>query len=146
MTARPLIGVGVVVLKDTADGPRVLLIKRGRPPREGQWSLPGGKQELGETVRETAIREVREEAGIEICDLTLLDVIDSITSDPAAPAGPPLYHYTLIDFAARWTAGEPRAGDDALDACWADPADLAAFQLWDETVRVISGACNAAMS
>lgn len=140
MTARPLIGVGVVVLKDTPDGPRVLLIKRGRPPREGQWSLPGGKQELGETVRETAIREVREEAGIEIRDLILLDVIDSITPDPAAPAGPPLYHYTLIDFAARWTAGEPTAGDDAIDACWADPADLAAFDLWEETVRIIAAA------
>ncbi|MEQ8605143.1 MAG: NUDIX hydrolase [Marivibrio sp.] len=145
MTARPLIGVGVVVLKTTAHGPQVLLIKRGRPPREGQWSLPGGRQELGETVRETAIREVREEAGVEIADLRLIDVVDSITADPAAPAGPPLYHYTLVDFAARWTAGEPRPGDDAIDACWADPADLDGFALWEETVRVITAACKPAL-
>lgn len=140
VTDRPLIGVGVVVLKDTVDGPCVLLIKRARPPRQGQWSLPGGRQELGETVREAARREVREEAGIEIADLRLLDVIDSITPDPEAPAGPPSFHYTLIDFAARWVAGDLVAGDDAADAVWADPDALAPYRLWDETVRIIAAA------
>jgi ADP-ribose pyrophosphatase YjhB (NUDIX family) len=137
MTDRPLIGVGVVVLKQTPAGPRALLIKRGRPPRMGQWSLPGGKQDLGETIRETAQREVREETGVEIADLRLLEVIDSITPDAENPDGPPAYHYTLIDFTARWVSGEARAGDDAVDVIWADPADLTAFDLWDETVRII---------
>ncbi|MBP5859079.1 NUDIX hydrolase [Marivibrio halodurans] len=146
MPERPLIGTGVVVLKDGDAGPLVLLVKRAKPPRQGQWSLPGGRQELGETIRETARREVREETGVEIADLRLLDVIDSITPDPAAPAGPPVFHYTLIDFSARWASGDPRAGDDAAEAIWADTARLADYDLWDETARLIGVTCQRARS
>jgi len=127
---RPLIGVGVVVFKDD----RVLLIRRGKPPREGQWSLPGGRQRLGERIAATARREVAEEAGIEVEVGGLLDVIDSITCDEA---GAVQYHYTLVDLLAEWRAGEARPGHDAAAVAWADPADLAPYGLWQETERVI---------
>ena len=128
---RPLIGVGVVVFKDD----RVLLIRRSKPPREGQWSLPGGRQRLGERIEEAACREVREEAGIEIAVGPLLDVGDSITRDAQ---GGVQYHYTLVDFVAEWRAGEAEAGHDAAEVAWADPADLAPYGLWDETERIIA--------
>ncbi|MGB0571260.1 MAG: NUDIX hydrolase [Alphaproteobacteria bacterium] len=78
---RPIAGVGVVVLRDN----RVLMIRRGREPRMGQWSIPGGKQEVGETWRETAIREVREETGVEIDIIGIVDVIDAIVRDGDPP-------------------------------------------------------------
>ena len=127
---RPLVGVGVVAVKDG----HVLLIRRAKPPREGRWSLPGGRQRLGETVRETARRELREETGIEAAVTALLDVVDSITRDAG---GAIAYHYTLVDFLAEWCDGAVRAGGDAAEAVWADPDDLGPFDLWDETLRVI---------
>ena len=127
---RPLVGVGVVVIKDG----RVLLIRRGKPPRAGAWSLPGGRQRLGETVREAARRELREETGVEAAVTVLLDVVDSITRDDG---GAIAYHYTLVDFLADWHGGEARAGGDAAEVIWADPQDLAPFELWDETLRLI---------
>ncbi len=127
---RPLVGVGVVAVRDG----RVLLIRRGKPPREGRWSLPGGRQRLGETVREAAARELREETGVEAEVTALLDVVDSITQDDT---GAIAYHYTLIDFLAEWRDGEARAGGDAAEAVWADPEDLTPYQLWDETLRLI---------
>ncbi len=127
---RPLVGVGVVVFK----GDRVLLVRRGKPPRQGRWSLPGGRQRLGEAVRETARREVLEEAGLEVEVTALLDVLDSITRDQA---GAIAYHYTLVDFLAEWRAGAAVAGGDAAEVAWADPAELEAYDLWDETVRLI---------
>ena len=96
---RPIVGVGAIVFKDAS----VLLIRRGKPPRQGQWSLPGGAQHLGETVRAAIEREVREETGVEIAALTLVDVVDSITPDESG--GRIRYHYTLVDMAAEWRAG-----------------------------------------
>lgn len=128
---RPLVGVGVVVFKDE----RVLLVRRGKPPREGQWSLPGGRQRLGERVAETAVREVGEEAGIEIDLGPLIDVVDSITRDAD---GAVQYHYTLIDFAAQWRSGQAQAGHDAADVAWADRTALASYGLWPETERIIA--------
>lgn len=128
---RPLIGVGVVVFKDDS----VLLIRRGKPPREGQWSLPGGRQRLGERIEETARREIQEEAGIDTEVGALIDVVDSITRDAE---GQVQYHYTLVDLQAEWRAGGLRAGHDAAEAVWADPADLSGYGLWAETERVIA--------
>ena len=128
---RPLIGIGVVVFKDD----RVLLIRRGKPPRQGQWSLPGGRQRLGERVEEAAAREVREETGLEVAVGGLVDVLDSITRDDR---GAVEYHYTLIDLLAEWRSGEARAGHDAAEVAWADPADLGPYHLWSETERIIA--------
>ncbi len=127
---RPMVGIGVVVWRAR----QVLLIRRGKPPRLGQWSLPGGLQELGETVFEGGRREVREETGTEVQITGVLDVIDSIQRDSA---GRVRFHYTLVDLGAEWLAGEPVAGDDAAAAAWADADDLARYQLWHETVRLI---------
>ncbi len=128
---RPLIGVGTVVFKQD----RVLLVQRGKPPREGSWSLPGGRQRLGETVREAACREVREESGLEVEITALLDVVDSMTR---VPAGELAYHYTLVDFLAEWRDGDPAAGSDVREALWADPDALDPYELWDETLRIIA--------
>ena len=127
---RPLIGVGVVVVKDG----HVLLVRRAKAPLAGRWSLPGGRQRLGERVRDTARREVREETGLEVEVTALLDVIDSLIRDEA---GKLAYHYTLIDFLAEWRGGEAVAASDAAEVAWADPTDLVRYELWDETVRLI---------
>ncbi|WP_298721509.1 NUDIX hydrolase [uncultured Ferrovibrio sp.] len=127
---QPLVGLGAIVWKDG----KVLLVQRGRPPRAGIWSLPGGAQHLGETVAEGIRRELREETGVEIELLGLVEVIDAMHRDAD---GRLLYHYTIVDYAARWVSGEAVAGDDAAAVAWVDPADLPRFELWDETIRVI---------
>ena len=109
-------------------GGSVLLIKRGKPPREGQWSIPGGRIEPGETAVAAALRELREETGVEAELLGLVDVVDYIA---------PERHYVLVDYAARWLSGEPVAGGDATDARFVPLDDVRALGLWDETVRVI---------
>jgi 8-oxo-dGTP diphosphatase len=129
--AYPMVGVGVVVWKDG----RVLLIRRGKAPMDGRWSLPGGRQELGETVRETAVREVAEETGLDIRLGPLLDVVDSMRRDAA---GRIVLQYALVDFEADWAGGAPVAGDDAVDVAWADPDALDRYGLWAETRRIIA--------
>ncbi|WP_374630597.1 NUDIX hydrolase [Ferrovibrio sp.] len=128
--AAPIVGLGAVVWRQG----KVLMVQRGRPPRAGIWSLPGGAQLLGETVEEGIRREIREETGIEIELLGLLEVINSVQRDPE---GRVLYHYTIIDYAARWIGGEVQAGDDAADAAWFAPDALHGMELWAETIRVI---------
>ncbi len=132
---RPIPGVGVVILG--AKG--VLLIKRAKPPRRGQWSLPGGAQELGETVFEAARREALEETGLEIEVLGLIDVVDSITPDDGEH-GEIRLHYTLVEILAV-PAGDdesPAAGSDAEDAAWFALDDVPGLTLWPETERIIN--------
>ncbi len=133
---RPSVGIGAVVTRTGPSGIEVLLIRRGNPPRAGEWSIPGGRQEWGETIRETAAREVLEETGVTVRNLRLIDVVDGISRAGGAVTG----HWTLVDFRAEWAAGEPRAGDDATDARWVAIEDLAAYGLWSETQRIIEAA------
>jgi len=130
---RPFVGVGVVVFRQDT----VLLIRRGNPPRAGEWSLPGGAQHLGETVRQTAVREVKEETGVTIVEPQFLEVIDAIIPDEQ---GRTRYHYTLIDFWAEWRAGDLSAADDAQHAEWVAFSRLVSLDLWSKTVEVIQTA------
>lgn len=128
----PLVGVGAVVFhKD-----RVLLVRRAKDPRRGQWSLPGGLQELGETVAEAAGREVFEETGLSVRILGIADVVDLIERDE--DGGRVRYHYTLVDLVACWEDGEIRPGSDAAEVVWADAEALDGYCLWTETTRVIA--------
>jgi len=129
--ARPLVGIGVVVLRPDA----VLLVRRGRPPALGAWSIPGGGQELGETAEEAARRELHEETGLRVGDLTLAANVDSIHRDPD---GRIRFHYTILDFVARWTGEAARPGGDITELAWAGFADFDAFDLWSEARRVIA--------
>ncbi len=126
----PLCGVGVVIWR----GDRLLLIRRARPPRQGQWSLPGGLQELGETVFEAAEREVREDTGLEVDVRELIDVVDLIERDGG---GRVRRHYTLVDVTAEWRAGEVTPGDEVAEAEWFTLDTIPAPELWHETVRVL---------
>lgn len=127
---RPWVGIGVVV----HCGGRVLLIRRGRPPRQGQWGLPGGAQQVGETVFEAAAREVLEETGLVAVPERVLTVVDGITRDDEDRVR---FHYTLVEVAAGCAGGEPKAADDADDARWATPEEAEALIDWPETMRVI---------
>lgn len=128
---RPIVGVGVVVFKNRS----VLLIRRGKPPRLGEWSIPGGAQKLGETTLSTAFREVREETGITIEAAELLDVIDSIHRDEET--GAIQQHYTLVDYVARWQSGTPCGMSDAAHAAWVAIDDIDNLPMWSETRRII---------
>lgn len=130
---RPWVGVGCVVLR-SSDG-AVLLVRRGRPPRLGEWSLPGGAQRAGETCEEAARRELREEAGVEVGELHLCAVVDAITRDEAGRAR---FHYTIVEYCALWQSGEARAADDAEAVAWA--TDLAPHALAPEASGVIGKA------
>jgi len=128
---RPVATVGVVCLR----GAEVLLIKRGNPPRQGQWSLPGGRLEGGETLTVGALRELSEETSVSAEILGLVDVVDGIFT--SRTSGDTTRHYLLIDYAARWLSGEPVAGDDAAEARFVSLDDAMSLVEWDETRRVI---------
>lgn len=128
---RPLVGIGVVMLKPGA----VLLVRRAKPPSVGQWSLPGGAQELGETAEEAARRELLEETGLDAGPMQLAANVDSIHRDEA---GRVRFHYTILDFAAQWVGGDPAPGGDVSDALFAPLDRLGDYGLWDEAHRVIA--------
>jgi len=130
---RPLVAVGAVVW----DGRRVLLERRGQPPAQGQWAIPGGMVELGETVAVAVRREVHEECGIEIEVGPLLGLFEPILRDGD---GRIRYHYTIIDFLAYYRAGELQPGDDAADVRWVSPDDLPHYELNPATRDMIARA------
>ncbi len=128
---RPTPAVGVVCLR----GAQVLLIRRGTAPMIGEWSLPGGRMEWGERAADAALRELREETGVEAELLGLIDVVDGLFT--SRRTGEVTRHYLLVDYAARWTGGEPQAGDDAAEAAFHPLDALDAMGLWEETLRII---------
>lgn len=132
--AAPLVGVGVVVLNAAG---QVLLVKRGKPPRAGEWSIPGGMIDLGERLMDAAQREVREECNIEITIGGFVATFEPIIYDAA---GEIEYHYVLIDYWATYRSGEVMAQDDATAVMWVPLSALAEFTLRRETVQVIQDA------
>ncbi|HVN21884.1 MAG TPA: NUDIX hydrolase [Dongiaceae bacterium] len=126
----PLIGVGAIII----EGERVVLVKRVHPPIQGHWSIPGGVLEVGEMVREAAIREAREETGLVVEPGELLGVFDRILRDPENRVQ---YHYVLIDFLCRKVGGELRAASDAAEVRWFTREELPQLQLAEDTLEVI---------
>ena len=122
----PTVAVGAIIWNARGE---VLLIKRARPPRQGEWSIPGGKVEAGEKLQDALKREVREETGLEIEIVGFADVAEL---DEAGQ------HFVLVDFTARWISGEPRAASDAKQALWVPPEQLDRYELWSETRRIIA--------
>jgi 8-oxo-dGTP diphosphatase len=126
----PLVGVGAIIV----DAGRVALIKRGKPPLLGEWSIPGGMLELGETVRQGAEREALEETGLVVRATELLGVFDRVVLDEEKQCQ---YHYVLIDFLCERISGDLRAAADAADALWFTPRELTKLPLPEDTAKVI---------
>ena len=116
----PVAAVGGVVL----DGDRVLLVRRALPPRQGEWSLPGGRLELGESLADGAAREGREETGLEVEVGPVVEVFDRVHRDDA---GGIRFHFVIVDFLCRVTGGALQAGDDAAEVRWASRDEVAAL-------------------
>ena len=125
------VGVGAVVFR----GDEVLIIKRGKPPFMGAWSIPGGGLEYGEILEDAARREVREETGLEIQIVGLLGAYDGLLSD--AHGGGFKSHTVIIDYVAEWVSGEPEAGDDAVEAEFVSMDEAISRLSWDVTRQAI---------
>jgi 8-oxo-dGTP diphosphatase len=126
----PLVGVGAIIIENGG----VVLVKRGHPPLAGEWSIPGGVLEVGETVREAAVREAREETGLEVVVEELLGVYDRLMRDEF---GRVRYHYLLVDFLCRWTSGSLFAASDAEEVRSFTPEELKRLLLPEDTAEVI---------
>lgn len=126
----PLVGVGAIII----EGSRVVLVKRAHPPLQDQWSIPGGVLEVGEMVREAAVREAREETGLIVEPAELLGVYDRVLRDAGQRVQ---YHYVLIDFLCRRVAGDLQASGDAAEAGWFTREQLPAMNLAEDTLDVI---------
>jgi len=131
--SRPLVGIGVALFKPQ-DG-AILLIRRGRPPAQGQRSLPCCAQRLGETAEQAARRELREETALDCGALHLAGHMDSIHTDAD---GRVRFHYTILDFCALWQSGEPHPGGDAEAAEWAEPAILPDYTLTPGLLGIVA--------
>ncbi|MBI2678926.1 MAG: NUDIX hydrolase [Candidatus Koribacter versatilis] len=127
---RPLIGVGAIIIERG----RALVIRRATEPLKGEWSIPGGMLELGETLRTGVAREAKEETGLEVVPLEVLDVYDRIVADPD---GRTRYHYVLIDYLCEVSGGELRAASDASEVRWITEDELKGFAIADSAEEVI---------
>ena len=134
---RPIVAVGAVIL----DAGRVLLVRRGQEPLKGEWSLPGGAVEVGETLEAALVREVREETSLDVVVGPVVEVLDSIRHDADGRAQ---YHYVIVDYACRVRAGTPTAavrGTDADDVQWVPVEELDRYRVTATAIGVIRKAC-----
>jgi 8-oxo-dGTP diphosphatase len=127
---KPIVGVGVLI----RDGEKYLLIKRAAEPDEGLWSVPGGLVEVGEKAVEAAVREAREETGLNVEILEILGVVDKIVNDEE---GKIKYHFVIIDYLAAPTGGSLVPASDALDALWVLPEELTGYELSPTLVELL---------
>jgi 8-oxo-dGTP diphosphatase len=132
---RPLLGVGALIFRDD----RILLVRRANPPLEGEWSIPGGLVETGETTKQAIIREVREETGLEVEPVKLVEVFERILRDQHARVE---YHFVLIDHLCRIVSGETHADSDVSEVRWAGLEELESLGVAHETCAVIRKAAR----
>jgi 8-oxo-dGTP diphosphatase len=130
---RPVVGVGGVVIESG----RALLIRRGGEPLRGQWSIPGGTLELGESLEQGVARELLEETGLNVRVLDFLEVFDRIYVEPSAAASGPRFHFVIIDYLCERISGKPCAGGDAMEVAFAAEDELERFQLTATATRVL---------
>jgi 8-oxo-dGTP diphosphatase len=137
---RPVVGIGGVII----DQGRTLLIRRGSEPLLGEWSIPGGTLELGESLEEGVARELREETGIEVRVLELIEVFDRVylgdDSSDVVMKRRPRFHFVIADYLCERITGEPRAGSDVTDVAFASEEELAQFHLTETATRVLKKA------
>jgi ADP-ribose pyrophosphatase len=126
----PRVAVGAVVFKDEC----VLLVRRGQPPAEDLWAIPGGSVEIGETLREAAEREILEETGIKIRAAKPIYTFDVIDRDEA---GKIRFHYVIVDLAADYVMGEPSPGDDAVEARWVSAQEINGLEVSAATLKLL---------
>ena len=133
----PIVGVGAVIVKDG----KAIIIKRANEPYKGQWSIPGGRVELGESLHDAVRREMREETGLEVEVGPLIDVFERIQveqpSGPAESGHSVRYHFVIIDYLCTCSGGTLCAGDDAADAKWVTIEELAGYDIRESAVAVI---------
>ena len=137
---RPVVGVGGVII----DNGRALLIRRGSEPLRGEWSIPGGTLELGESLQEGVARELREETGLDVRVLELIEVFDRIFPDERLQASAqkhqPRFHFVIVDYLCERIGGEPRAGSDVTDVAFASEGELGQYQLTETATGVLKKA------
>jgi len=126
----PRVAVGAVVFKEE----RVLLVRRGQPPAEDLWAIPGGSVKIGETLQEAAEREIREETGIQIQAAEPIYTFDVIERDAA---GKVRFHYVIVDLAADYVMGNPSPGDDAVEARWVSADEISKLKVSAATVKLL---------
>lgn len=127
---RPILAVGTIVVRDG----RVLLARRGKMPGLGKWSVPGGAVDAGESLEDAARREIREECGIEVELTDTTEVIQRITRDEASRVK---FHYVIVDYVARWKAGEPCPSEEASEVRWVRPEEFEALDMTPGSAEVI---------
>jgi 8-oxo-dGTP diphosphatase len=130
---RPILAVGGVVIHDS----RVLLIRRGRPPLEGRWSIPGGILEIGETIAEGVARELKEETAIRVRVMKLLEIYEKVLRDERSRAR---YHFVILDYLCEFVEGTATAGGDVREILWAEKQQLASLALTAAASQVIDKA------
>jgi 8-oxo-dGTP diphosphatase len=137
---RPVVGIGGVIIEQG----RTLLIRRGSEPMRGEWSIPGGTLELGESLQEGVARELLEETGISVRVLDLIEVFDRIYAQDGTIAiqlqKKPRYHYVIVDYLCERIGGEPRAGSDVTAVAFAREEELANFHLTETATRILQKA------